>query len=110
MRRDQFPAGLRHPATSLFLEEGEPVSRLAFVRALLEALDALYAAYLRQGYEPIREEWLAHTNFIGRQVRISFQEKELSGVAQGIDEDGALLVQLPGGKMERILAGDVTIL
>jgi BirA family biotin operon repressor/biotin-[acetyl-CoA-carboxylase] ligase len=110
MRRDQFPADLRHPATSLCLEAGETVSRLAFIRALLEALDALYDTYLSHGYEPVREEWLARCNFIGRQVRITFQEKELSGVAQGIDEYGALLVQLPEGKVERVLAGDVKIL
>lgn len=110
MRRDQFPADLRHPATSLFLEEGQPVSRHAFTRSLLEALDALYDTYLARGYEPVRKEWLARCNFIGRQVRITFQEKELAGMAQGIDQDGALLVRLPDGKVERVLAGDVTIL
>lgn len=110
MRSDQFPADLRHPATSLLIEGGKPVSRLAFTRALLEALDALYAAYLDHGYGPVREEWLARCNFLGRQVRVSFQENELTGSAQGIDEDGALLVKLPTGKVERVLAGDVTII
>jgi BirA family transcriptional regulator, biotin operon repressor / biotin---[acetyl-CoA-carboxylase] ligase len=110
MHRDQFPAELRHPATSLFLEEGQPVSRLAFTRALLEALDALYDTYLLHGYGAVREEWLARCNFLGRQVRISFQEKELAGAAEGIDEDGALLVRLADGKIERVLAGDVTII
>ena len=106
----QFPAGLRHPATSLLLEGNRPVSRLAFTQALLEALDALYDTYLLHGYGPVRDEWLARCNFIGRQVRISFQEKELGGTAEGIDENGALLVRLADGKIERVLAGDVTIL
>jgi BirA family transcriptional regulator, biotin operon repressor / biotin---[acetyl-CoA-carboxylase] ligase len=110
MRRDQFPGELRHPATSLMLEEGREVSRLAFTRALLEALDELYSAYLFHGYGTVREEWLARCGFLGRRVRISFQENELSGTAEGIDEDGALLVRLADGKTERVLAGDVTIL
>ncbi|HEY6873187.1 MAG TPA: biotin--[acetyl-CoA-carboxylase] ligase [Geobacteraceae bacterium] len=110
MRRGQFPADLRHPATSLCLEEGAEVSRLAFVRALLEALDALYADYLLHGYEPVRREWLALSNVLGRRVRVAFQESETVGVAEGIDEDGALLLQLADGRVERVLAGDVTII
>ena len=110
MRREQFPADLRHPATSLFLEQGREVSRLAFVRALLEAIDALYETYLHFGNEPVRKEWLALSNVLGRRVRVSFQESETVGVAEGIDEDGALLVQCADGSVERVLAGDVTII
>lgn len=110
MRSDQFPAELRHPATSLLIEGGKPVNRLDFTRALLEALDSLYDTYLRHGYGPVRNEWLSRCTFIGRQVRVTFQEREITGTAQGVDEDGALLVRLPEGKTERVLAGDVTIL
>jgi BirA family transcriptional regulator, biotin operon repressor / biotin---[acetyl-CoA-carboxylase] ligase len=110
MRRDQFPDYLRHPATSLFLESGEPVARAGFTRALLEALDILYNAYLEHGYAPIREEWLAHCNSLGREVTVSFQDSHLRGTARGIDEEGALLVELADGSTERVLAGDVTIL
>ena len=110
MKREQFPGGLRHPATSLYLETGKPVNRADFTRALLEALDLLYGAYLEHGYGPVREEWLARCNFLGKQVRISFQDNESTGKAKGIDEEGALLVERPDGKVERVLAGDVTIL
>ncbi len=110
MRREEFTGELRHPATSLFLELGRPVSRLDLTRALLEAIDTLYATYLADGYAPIRDAWLARCNFLGRPVRVTFQERELTGTAEGIDEEGALLVRAPGGRLERVLAGDVTIL
>jgi BirA family biotin operon repressor/biotin-[acetyl-CoA-carboxylase] ligase len=110
MKREQFPGDLRHPASSLFLESGKPVNRAAFTRALLEALDLLYGTYLDHGYGPVREEWLARCNFLGRRVRISFHDNVLTGTAKGIDEEGALLVERPDGKVERVLAGDVTIL
>jgi len=110
MELAQFPKDLRHPATSLFLETGRPVCRLDFVRALLEALDTLYDTYLQNGYGPVREEWLERCNFLGEKVRITFQKNEINGVATGIDEEGALLVKLPDGGVERVLAGDVTIL
>jgi BirA family biotin operon repressor/biotin-[acetyl-CoA-carboxylase] ligase len=110
MDREQFPGDLRHPATSLFLEAGKPVRRLDFARALLEELDALYDTYLLNDYGPVKGEWLARCNFLGRQIRVTFQDKELQGTAEGIDEDGALLVRSPDGRLERVLAGDVTIL
>jgi len=110
MRQEQFMTELRHPATSLLLETGKPVSRLAFTRALLEALDDLYDVYLKKGYAPVREEWLGRCNFIGKSVRVTFRERELRGTAEGIDEEGALLVRISDGLLERVLAGDVTIL
>ena len=110
MRHEQFPDDLRHPATSLFLETGRPVKRTDFTRTLLETLDHLYGSYLEHGYGPIREEWQAHCNSLGRKVMITFQNSQVVGMAEGIDEEGALLVQLPEGRIERVLAGDVTIL
>jgi BirA family biotin operon repressor/biotin-[acetyl-CoA-carboxylase] ligase len=110
MNREQFPGDLRHPATSLFLETGEPVRRLDFARALLEALDTLYDSYLLNGYGPVREEWLARSDFLGRRVSVTFQDKELQGTAEDIDEEGALLVRSPDSRLKRILAGDVKII
>ena len=110
MGLEQFPDDLRHPATSLLLEAGRPVRRLDLARALLEALDALYDSYLLNGYGPVREEWLARCSFLGRRIRVNFQDNELQGTAEGIDEEGALLVRTPDGGLERVLAGDVTIL
>ncbi len=110
MRRDQFPADLRHPATSLALETGREVNRLEFTRALLTALDGSYDAFLTRGYESIREEWLSRCTMNGREVRVTFQNSSQAGMVIGIDEDGALLLRLHDGRVERVLAGDVTIL
>lgn len=110
MAREDFPADLRHPASSLLLESGKPVSRTAFIRSLLENLEELYELYLAEGYPPVREAWLSSCNMLGRRVRVTFHERETEGVATGIDEEGALLVQRDDGKVERVLAGDVSIL
>lgn len=110
MERGQFPHDLRHPASSLLLEAGKAISRPDFVRALLENLDALYETYLVRGYESIRAEWLERCDIGGRKVKVSFQEKEVVGVVAGIDDYGALLLRLSDGRIEKVLAGDVTIL
>jgi len=110
MRREQFPADLRHPATSFFLEGGKEVGRAMFVRALLTALDGLYDLYLNGGYAAIREEWLVRCNVTGKKVSVSFHDRTMTGVVMGVDDIGALLLELPDGRIERVLAGDVTIL
>jgi BirA family biotin operon repressor/biotin-[acetyl-CoA-carboxylase] ligase len=110
MTRDQFPSDLRHPATSLALETGREISRLEFTRALLTALDDTYEIFLTRGYEAIRDEWLSHCSIMGREVRIMFHESATYGMVMGIDEDGALLLRLHDGRIERVIAGDVTLL
>jgi BirA family biotin operon repressor/biotin-[acetyl-CoA-carboxylase] ligase len=110
MTREQFPDDLRHPASSLLLESGIRVDRIAFTRNLLEALDELYDCYLAGGYPEIRDEWLSYCGVIGKQVFISDTATlERAGVARGIDENGALLLELPDGTVERIYAGDVRL-
>lgn len=110
MGREQFPRELRQPASSLLLESGETVNRVAFTRSLLTALDTLYDDYLNNGFTPIREEWLSRSTVQGRTVQVSFGNGVTEGVVIGVDSDGALLLDRGSGPPERVLAGDVAIL
>lgn len=110
MAAEQFPAGLRMPATSLLLAGGRPVSRALFARTLMEQLDSLYAEFLRHGPAPILAAWEAHCDLIGKNVEIDEgRSGVVRGTVTGIDRDGALLLALADGSTERILAGDVTV-
>jgi BirA family biotin operon repressor/biotin-[acetyl-CoA-carboxylase] ligase len=109
MRRDQFPDGLRHPASSLLLEQGSPVDRAEFTRSLLSSLDSLYDGFLCRGFESVREEWLARATIQGQRVRVSTGDGDIEGTVIGIDADGALLLRRGDGDAHRILSGDVTI-
>jgi BirA family biotin operon repressor/biotin-[acetyl-CoA-carboxylase] ligase len=92
------------------LESGQAVDRREFTRTLLSELDTLYDGYLHNGFAEIRDEWLARSMIMGKRVRVSFGEGETSGEVAGIDMDGALLLKGSDGSLERVLAGDVTIL
>lgn len=110
MRREQFPNGLRHPASSLFLETGREVDRVSFTQILLAELDLLYALYLQEGDGPIRKEWLDRCDMIGRVVKASSGDSVLTGTVTGIDDTGALLVRLASGAEEKVHSGDVILL
>ena len=110
MQADQFPSDLRTPATSLLLESGAPVSRQSFVVHLLRELDREYRRFQQEGFGPVREEWARYCNAFGREVQVDVGSDSLQGPFVGIDHDGALLVKLPDGRVERILSGDVTVM
>lgn len=110
MTREQFPADLRTPATSLLLEQGKPVNRAQFSAVMLNELDRLYREFQDSGFGPVREEWQQRCNAKGRELCVSDGGADLvRGMFDGIDGEGALLVRLPDGKVERILSGDVRV-
>lgn len=107
MAAEQFPDDLRYPATSVLLEQGQPVERLAFVRNLLQRLDALYRIYLEEGFWAIRRRWEGLSDLLDRTVQVDLNPGIKVGTVVGLDDDGALRLQLEDGQIERILAGDV---
>ncbi len=110
MRGEQFPPGLRYPATSLFLETGAVITRNVFTATLLKELDYEYKRFRDSGFAPAREEWASYCNAAGRELQVNFGSSSLRGMFAGLDYDGALLIKLPDGNIERILSGDLTVL
>jgi BirA family biotin operon repressor/biotin-[acetyl-CoA-carboxylase] ligase len=110
MTEDQFPANLRSPATSLLVAGGMEIPRLDFTRNLLQRIDHLYALYLDQGFTPILSRWEKRCNMLGKKVEVDYQHSRLTGIVKGLDDAGALLLTLPNGAEERVLAGDVRLL
>ncbi len=94
-------------ATTLADQLGHPVDRKRLERALLAQLDDYYRR-LRAG-EDFYEEWQARLATLGREVRVAAPDGEVSGTAEGVDRDGALLLR-NGERLVRLYAGDVTIL
>jgi BirA family biotin operon repressor/biotin-[acetyl-CoA-carboxylase] ligase len=45
----------------------------------------------------------------GRPVRLDDSAAAASGIARGIDGDGALLIETAGGARRRVLSGDVSV-
>ncbi len=101
-----LPEELRPLATSLAGELGRPVARAPFVTGLLATLEGWLDRHAAEGFGPVRAAWRERSHTLGREVRARVGEREVEGVAEDIDETGALLVRARG-KLERVLAGDV---
>jgi BirA family biotin operon repressor/biotin-[acetyl-CoA-carboxylase] ligase len=94
-------------AISLCEARKEKVPRALFTAALFSHLEQRLEEHARLGFEPIRQAWQGLSSTPGQEVVVKADRAELRGVAEGIDEQGALLVRTPGGALERVLAGDV---
>ena len=108
-RREDFPEELRDEATSVLLERGQAAPRALLAAACFTALEDWVDRHAEEGFGPIRDAWRARSVTLGREVRVQEAARELRGVAEDIDDAGALLVRTPAG-VERVLAGDVALL
>ncbi|MBS2030708.1 MAG: biotin--[acetyl-CoA-carboxylase] ligase [Deltaproteobacteria bacterium] len=104
-----LPSELRAIATSALLVRGASVPRALFTAALLARLEHWYDRHAEEGFEPICARWRELTCTLDRQVRVSTGGKELIGVAQDVDNSGALMVAV-GDELVRVVAGDVELL
>ncbi|MGC3999654.1 MAG: biotin--[acetyl-CoA-carboxylase] ligase [Anaeromyxobacter sp.] len=108
-RTEDFPPELRDEATSVRVERGEPAPRALFLAACLGSLEEWLDRHAEDGFAAVREAWKARSVTLGQEVVVKAEGRELTGVAEDVDESGALLVRC-GGRLERILAGDVLLL
>jgi BirA family transcriptional regulator, biotin operon repressor / biotin---[acetyl-CoA-carboxylase] ligase len=100
---------LRKQATSLKLETGRTFRRADLAAALLRELDRDYALVCGHQFTKISEQWEAKCSTLGHRVSIRMGDRTVVGLAEALDEDGALLVRKQHGHLERIIGGDVTL-
>ncbi len=95
------------PPTSLSEELGVSASRLDLLIAWLTRVEVHYMR-LRAGWSP-RVAWRDCLATLGQAVRIGAHEEVIEGVAEDVDDDGALLVRVASGNLRQVLVGDVTL-
>jgi len=66
-----------------------------------------YEVWSGQGFLPIRDAWLARAANLGGRIRARLTTGEASGVFEGIDQTGALLLREPRDRLRTIAAGEV---
>ncbi len=94
-------------ATSLMMQLGHEVDRLEILRALVEHFAARYAILDRD--ERLRADWSARLTTLGRQIIAHRGDESFAGLAEGVDESGALLIRTDDGTHCHIDVADVTL-
>ena len=97
------------PVISLAQILGQPVNRNLLIPRLLDALARGLDQFTVAGLEAFRDTWSRLHAHHGMQVRTSGKPVR-SGIVQGIDTNGALLLQLPDGEVVAINSGSLSVL
>jgi BirA family transcriptional regulator, biotin operon repressor / biotin---[acetyl-CoA-carboxylase] ligase len=104
LRVDRFPDGI--DAVSLHSLVAEPPAAESLLVAWGAALGARIATLEQGGIGAILGDWRGHAVGLGEPVSVNGPAEIVEGVAVGVGDDGALLVEA-GGHLHRFLAGDV---
>jgi BirA family biotin operon repressor/biotin-[acetyl-CoA-carboxylase] ligase len=100
------PEGTEFPATSLArLGIAAPPAEEALT-ILAARFAHWYDVWMKDGFEPLRDEWLARAKGVGGPIRARLPREMRQGVFEGIDETGALLLN-EGGRISAIAVGEV---
>jgi BirA family biotin operon repressor/biotin-[acetyl-CoA-carboxylase] ligase len=98
---------IANTATSLKNESSQADLRIKLVRSLLQEFDKLYVK-LPDG-KAIYEAWRDKLVTLGKQVRALSGSQITEGIAETVDEGGALVIRGADGNLTKVVAGDVTL-
>ncbi len=102
-----LPEKLRSVSTSLQNELNCGVQLEDLLRRLLEKMEITYDGFLARGSNSIVEQWKKYTSFLGKDAQVLDGNTVMSGVAENVDKDGALILRLADGTTQRVY-GDAT--
>ena len=91
------------------METGATVSRVRLLQVSLESFEHWYGLWLEQGFEPVRAAWKQMSVTLDCPVRIHTLDQAWDGWAEDVDSDGALLLRLPDGSLQRFVSGEVSL-
>lgn len=106
---NEWPEEVRRMATSLRNEKGQ---RLPFHRLTAELtglIEESYHHFLRSDLPKLLKEWPHYDHLHGRNLHFEHNKKTISGIGEGIDAEGRLLIRETSGKVHALNAGEVSI-
>jgi len=106
--RSATTAHIGQPWTTLAEQLGAAPSRNALAARILAQWVAMLERFAADGFAPFEPGFRALDLLRNRGVTLSLPDGELAGIARGVDETGALLVDA-GETRRRILSGEVSL-
>ena len=102
---------VRSPRQSLTLQRPVAASHhhASTQRAHRGGMLAGLAEFSRSGFASFAGDWAAFDSLRDSPVTVLRHDGPLEGIARGADAEGALRVEIPGGVIERVHAGDVSL-
>ena len=105
-----FPKEIQNTATSLKLVTGKTLLRNELLAKVLEEFEVLYEQFVSaESLKNLKAEYESRLANKDNRVNVLAPSGAWQGICLGIKEDGALLVQREDGKVEEVIAGEVSV-
>ena len=104
---DSCPANTDIPATYLKQAGVEIISAKIVLSRFIHHFITVYDLWANKGFAPVRKIWLKHAFRIGKSIEVRLPKQTFTGIFEGIDPSGQLLLKSEGKKRMSISAGDV---
>jgi len=101
-----LPEELRRTAITMREILNKPVDRYSLLRSILKELEIRYEPFCAQDRKSIIAEWKTLSDTLGKSVRVETASGIVLGVAEDVDESGALVVRTDEG-LVHMSSGDV---
>lgn len=106
----EFPDEIKETATSLLNEKGDRVGRTDLIVGIMDFFEYYYNVYEENqdiaDFVDLYESYLVNKD---KEVRVLDPKGEYKGIAQGINDNGELIVQKEDGSFVRIDSGEVSV-
>ena len=109
LNESDLPADIRKVATSLKMEANREIRRADLAAAILRELDHDYQRICRGDFQSVCHAWQERCITLGKMVKIRIGDRIITGHAEALDDNGALLLRTEHGHLEQIIGGDVTM-
>lgn len=106
MEPEDMDQEIKARATSLSMVTKKTYERPRVCGILMSNLERYYNLFREDGEQAICDIWEEKARIRGKRLEINQMGESYSGVAKGIDRDGAILLDIDG-KIKKIIAGDV---
>lgn len=89
-------------------EAGVTVNRNELAARLINSLREALPLFEQEGLTPFVARWAALDNFINRPVKLLIGEREVHGMARGVDSQGGLLLE-QDGEIKAWVGGEISL-
>ena len=97
-----------HNAVDLKSLVAKPPSRDTLAGTIIDHLHATFVGFEKLGFGGYVDEWREHDWLHGRTITVDMPERQITGIAVGVDGDGALLVDTKEGR-RRVISGSIVL-
>lgn len=89
-------------------EAGIKIDRNQLAARLINRLREALSQFEQEGFTPFIDRWPALDNFIDRPVKLIMGDREVHGIARGVDKQGGLLLE-QDGEIKSWVGGEISL-